>query len=246
VNGETAVKGIYISQKSMAKLWICKRVEMMKVLLVEENKTSAVSMIEHLEYENVICDYAASGVEGMALTSLNRYDVIIIDINMSVMSGITMCENLRSKGDDTPVLMLSAGDNLESKIEGFKAGTDDYMSKPFDINELCLRVNALSKRRSGQVSLLEVGQLRMNLNDRTILLNDEILKVTPTGFKILAILLRVSPEAVSNNDLTQKIWGDEFSDSNKLRVHIHTLRKALRLKQSESLLKQCQVMVFGL
>lgn len=200
---------------------------MLNVLLVEDDRDLALSVIDHLEIDNIICDYAANGIEGAALTEQNSYDVLILDINMPGMDGLNLCEKLRAEGNDTPVLMLTARDTLSNKLEGFNAGTDDYMIKPFEIEELLARLHVLSKRRSGQVSVLEVAPFRLDLNKRVLTVNNTPVKLSPTGYKLLEALMRASPNPVPQTELFMKVWGDEIPDSNKLRVHIHNLRKAL-------------------
>lgn len=200
---------------------------MLNVLLVEDDRDLALSVIDHLEIDNIICDYAANGIEGAALTEQNSYDVLILDINMPGMDGLSLCEKLRAEGNDTPVLMLTARDTLSNKLEGFNAGTDDYMIKPFEIEELLARLHVLAKRRSGQVSVLEVAPFRLDLNKRVLTVNNTPVKLSPTGYKLLEALMRASPDPVSQTELFMKVWGDEIPDSNKLRVHIHNLRKAL-------------------
>lgn len=210
---------------------------MLNVLLVEDDRDLALSVIDHLEIENIICDYAANGIEGTALIEQNRYDVLILDINMPGMDGLSLCEKVRFDGNDTPVLMLTARDTLSNKIEGFNAGTDDYMIKPFEIEELIVRLHALSKRRSGQVSVIEVGPLKLDITNRTVSLNKAPIKLSPTAFKLLEILMRASPNPVSQSELVLKVWGDEIPDSNKLRVHIYNLRKSLDADNAGHLLK---------
>jgi len=210
---------------------------MLNVLIVEDDKDLASSVIDHLEIDGVTCDYASNGVEGYSLIDRNNYQVIVMDINMQEMDGLTLCQKIRARGNDTPVLMLTARNTLSNKVEGFSAGADDYLVKPFEVEELLLRLHALSGRRSGQASLLKTGNLSLNLNNRTGTINDEPIKLTPTTFKLLETLLRASPNPVSQSELVQRIWGDDIPDSNKLRVHIHKLRNALREKNAEHLLK---------
>ena len=210
---------------------------MLDALLVEDDRDLAMSIIDHLEIENIICDYAANGIEGAALIENNRYDVLILDINMPGMDGLTLCEKTRGDGNDTPILMLTARDTLESKIEGFSVGTDDYLVKPFEIEELIVRLQALAKRRSGQASLFEVGPLKLDLNSRMASLQGVPVKLSPTGYKLLEQLMRASPNPVSQSELILKVWGDDIPGSNKLRVHIHNLRKALDAVGAGHLLK---------
>lgn len=210
---------------------------MLNVLLVEDNLDLALSVIDHLEIDNISCDHAANGIEGLSLIKQNQYEVILLDINIPGQDGLTLCKEIRTRGIDTPVLMLTARDTLENKLEGFAAGADDYLIKPFEIEELIVRLHALSKRRSGQILQLEMGPLSLNLNNRSGKLNNQLIKLTPTAFKLLETLLRASPDPVSHKDLAQKVWGDDMQDSNKLRVHIHKLRKILSTGDAKQILK---------
>lgn len=210
---------------------------MLSVLLVEDNRDLALSLIEHLEIEKIICDYAVNGVDGQALLVKNRYDVVILDINMPGMDGLALCETLRSNGNDTPVMILTARDTLENKLEGFAAGADDYLIKPFEVPELIVRLRALAKRRSGQMSTLNVGPFSLNINQHSGHLHGHPVKLTPILFKLLEVLLRASPNPVSQEALIKAVWGDDLPDSNKLRVHIHNLRKLLGSGDAEHMLK---------
>jgi len=210
---------------------------MLNTLLVEDDRDLALAVIDHLEIEDILCDYAANGIEGAALIEGNAYDVLVLDINMPGMDGLSLCKKIRTDGNDTPILMLTARDTLANKIEGFSAGTDDYLIKPFEIEELIVRLHALAKRRSGQVSTLAVGALTLDLDSRIASVNTNPIKLSPTGFKLLEILMRASPKPVSQSELLLKVWGDDIPDSNKLRVHIHNLRKALDAANAGDLLK---------
>lgn len=203
---------------------------MLNVLLVEDDLDLAATVIDYLEYEKISCDHAANGILGLSLIEKHRYDVILLDINMPYMDGLTLCQTMREKGYETPVLMLTARDTLSDKIAGFNAGTDDYLVKPFEIEELLIRIIALSKRRSGQATLLSIGELELNIANKSALIKGAPVKLTPTTIKILEALMRASPEPVSKPALLQAIWGDDIPDSSSLRVHIHHLRKSLDVK----------------
>lgn len=200
---------------------------MLSVLLVEDDLDLAATVIDYLAFEKIDCDHAANGILGLNLIESNHYDVILLDINMPYMDGLTVCQSMRAKGYEVPVLMLTARDTLSDKIAGFNAGTDDYLVKPFEIEELLVRILALSKRRSGQATLLSLGALELNIPNKSAQINSSPIKLTPTTFKILEALMRASPEPVSKSALLQAIWGDEIPDSSSLRVHIHHLRKSL-------------------
>ncbi|RVU30630.1 response regulator transcription factor [Neptunomonas marina] len=201
---------------------------MLNILLVDDDRDLASSLVDNLELENMTCDYAPNGVKGENLaTDSPSYDVLVLDINMREMDGLTLCKRLRHRGNNTPVMMLSARDSLADKLAGFKAGADDYLVKPFEIEELIARIHALSSRRSGQATTLTAGPLVLDLTNRCVTANNEPIPLTPTGFKLTETLLRSSPEPVSHQELLLKVWGDDEVSSNKLRVHVHNLRKAL-------------------
>lgn len=197
------------------------------VLLIEDDIDLATTIVDYLAFENISCDHAANGIQGLSLINNNQYQVALLDLNLPKLDGLSVCEKLREESNDIPILMLTARDSLKDKVAGFNAGTDDYLVKPFEIEELIVRVNALSKRKSGQVSNLSLGKLVLELKERTAKYNEQTLKLTPITFKLLEKLLRGSGSPVSRKELMYEIWGDEQPDSNSLKVHIHHLRKQL-------------------
>jgi DNA-binding response OmpR family regulator len=197
------------------------------VLLVEDDIDLASTVVDYLEIEGISCDHAANGIQGLSLIEANAYQVILLDLNLPKLDGLSVCQKVRENSDDTPILMLTARDSLGDKVAGFDAGTDDYLVKPFEIEELLIRVIALSKRRSGQVSNLNVGDLTLQLKARSAMYAGEQVKLTPITFRLLEKLMRESSKPVSREVLMQAIWGDEQPDSNSLKVHIHHLRKQL-------------------
>ena len=209
---------------------------MLNLLLVEDDIDLATAVIDYLELEEIQCDHAANGLIGLNLIEKNSYQAIILDLNLPQMSGLTVCESMRNKGIDTPVLMLTAMDTLQDKLTGFSKGADDYLVKPFAMEELIVRVQALSRRRSGQVTLLKVAGIELDLDKRQASLNGQALKLSPTAFKILEVLLRHSPNPVSREKITQEIWGEDKPESNSLKVHIFNLRKQLDAAGDKTLL----------
>ena len=129
----------------------------MNVLLVEDDIDLATTIVDYLELESMACDHASNGLMGLNLIENAEYQVIILDINMPKMDGITLCKRMREIGIDTPVLMLTARDTLDNKLEGFNAGSDDYLVKPFAMQELIARIQVLGRRRSGETKRLMVG-----------------------------------------------------------------------------------------
>ncbi|WP_041230524.1 response regulator transcription factor [Cycloclasticus sp. P1] len=200
---------------------------MIRVLLVEDNLGLAGNIIDYLELEDMACDHVANGIAALNLMNAQRFDVIILDINLPKMDGFRVCEHVRNQGDDTPIIMLTARDKLESKLEGFQMGADDYLVKPFEMAELVARVITLSTRRSGQIRKLQFGNVSLDLKAQIASVNESLLKLSPTTFKILQVLLREQGNAVSRQRLIDAVWKDEAPESNTLKVHIHNLRKLL-------------------
>ncbi|RDH42604.1 response regulator transcription factor [Zooshikella ganghwensis] len=200
---------------------------MLTVLLVEDDRDLADTLIQYLALEDISCDYASNGVAGLELMSQHHYDTLLLDLNLPRLDGLSVCQRLRTAGDDTPILMLTARDQINDKLLGFDAGTDDYLVKPFEMQELVVRVRALAKRRSGQVRKLSCGDLSMDLTNKTLTRQGQPIKLSPTGWTLLETLLRASPSVVSRKQLEQALWGDEIPDSNSLKVHLFNLRKAI-------------------
>jgi DNA-binding response OmpR family regulator len=210
---------------------------MLNVLLVEDDLDLADTVVEYLELEGIRCIHGANGMAGLQLAKEGGYQVLLLDINLPRLDGLSLCEQLRALGDDTPILMLTARDGLNDKLAGFEAGTDDYLVKPFALQELVVRLNALARRRSGQVRKLSCSDLEMNLRDKTVTRDSINVKLSPIGWRLLETLLRASPDVVSRQELEEAVWKDDLPDSNSLKVHIFHLRKAIDVPFSTPLLQ---------
>lgn len=197
------------------------------VLLVEDDYDLATSLVEYLELENITCDHAANGLHGLELIQQNQYDVLLFDVMMPKMDGLSLCDTLRKEGVDTPVLMLTARDTLDDKIAGFTVGTDDYLIKPFALKELLVRIRALAKRRSSQPRKYTVADLELDTESVTATRGGKTLLLTPTEWKLLLELTRHSPQVVSREQLMRAVWGDDTPESNTLKVHMHKLRQKI-------------------
>lgn len=201
----------------------------MKVLIVDDNHNIAETIADYLELEGMTIDCAYHGEAALNLVKENHYDVIIMDIMMPKLDGISAVKKLREEQFcNTPILFLTAKDQLEDKIAAFKAGGDDYLLKPFAMEELCLRLYALSNRGPRQ----DIGELKfadITINTRT----DEVkraeteIKLSRIQLKILKLLMRQAPSIVSRQEVIESIWGDETPSSDALRSHIYGLRNAL-------------------
>ncbi|MGF1800185.1 response regulator transcription factor [Vibrio gigantis] len=220
----------------MAESVTNKLTDKLQLLLVEDDLDLATAVIDYLDLEDIRCDHAANGLAGLNLIETNRYDAVILDLNLPKMNGLQVCENLRAQGIDTPVLMLTARDTLDDKLTGFSKGADDYLIKPFAMEELIVRAQVLAKRRSGQVSRLSVSDLEIDLKQHQAYRANLPLKLSPTALKILEVLMRSSPNPVSRETIIQGVWGDDQPDSNSLKVHIFNLRKQVDAEQDNKLL----------
>ena len=203
--------------------------EKVRLLLVEDTKDLAAEIYDFLEAQGMEVDYAATGKQAMLLMSDHRYDVIILDIMLPDMSGIEICQFVKSTLDPTPpVLMFTARDSIQDKIVGFDAGTDDYLTKPFDSHELLIRCKALMRRQQlHKAQNVTIGELSFNDKQQVAIRNGCELKLSSTSYTILRILVKAYPNAVSRQEIIDKVWGDDLPDSDALRSHIYTLRQVV-------------------
>lgn len=213
--------------------------EQIRVLLVEDTQALATEIYDFLEEQGLVVDYAATGKEAISLVNTNSYDAIVLDLMLPDMSGIRVCEYIKANIEPTPpVLMLTARDSIEDKMEGFDAGTDDYLTKPFDHHELLMRCKALTRRHHlHQAQEIVIGELRFNERQQVAFRNQQELKLSSTDFKILGLLVSAYPNAVSRQEIIQKVWGQDFPDSDAVRSHIYTLRQALDKPFDKDMLK---------
>jgi len=201
----------------------------MRVLIIEDNPDIAANIGDYLEDHGHTVDFAGDGITGLHLAVVNEFDSIVLDLALPGMDGLDVCRKLRSEaGKDTPVLMLTARDRLEDKLAGFETGADDYLVKPFELQEVEARLNVLAGRgRRRNSRELKVGDLRYNLDTLDVSRGDEDIYLNPIGLKLLHCLMEASPNVVSRAELEMEVWGEEMPDSDSLRVHIHSLRSAI-------------------
>lgn len=201
----------------------------MHVLVIEDNNDLATNVGDYLEDRGHVADFAGDGVTGLHLAVVHDYDVIVLDLTLPGMDGLEVARKLRQEArKQTPILMLTARDALEQKLTGFESGADDYMTKPFALQELGARLEVLARRGKGpQSRVLKVADLTYNLDTLTVMRGGKSIQLNPIGLKLLQALMDASPSVVTRQDLEQKVWGEELPDSDSLRVHIHGLRAAL-------------------
>ena len=200
------------------------------VLLVEDHRDIAEMIYDYLEGEGYSVDYADSGDAGLKFGSDNRYDAIVLDVMLPGIDGFEVCRRLRTDvGLQTPVLMLTARDTLDDKLSGFDSGADDYLVKPFDLEELGARIKALLTRRqrNDRRQCLRVGDLSVDLATRKVIRAGQPLSVTPIGMKILIALMNASPGVVDRHSIERLLWNDLPPNSDALRSHMYSLRKVV-------------------
>ena len=199
------------------------------ILLVEDHHDIAEMVCDYLESQGFSVDYAPDGVTGLRLATDNTYDALVLDLMLPGMDGLDVCRRLRAARVDTPLLMLTARDTLADKLSGFECGADDYLVKPFDLEELAARLTALLRRRRGARNgdELRIGELSVDLGSLKVSRGGNEITLTPIGFKILSLLMQESPRVVERRAIERAIWGDVPPDSDALRSHMYVLRKAV-------------------
>jgi len=216
------------------------------ILLVEDHDDLAASIGDYLESLSFAMDFAADGAIALNLLEENPYDLIVLDLMLPKIDGIRVCERLRERGDGTPILMLTARDHLDDKVAGFDAGADDYLVKPFEMEELAVRIRALIRRARGEMSdgAMRVGDLVFDPRTMRVERDGQRVNLSPTSVRILKVLMRESPRLVSREQLENELWGDLLPDSDTLRSHMYNLRKGIDRPFETKLLHTVQGMGF--
>ena len=198
----------------------------MYILIVEDSDDLAANIGEYCEERGDIVDYAADGLTGLHLAAVNRYDVLVLDLSLPGLDGLSLCERLRlDAGNNVPILMLTARDTLNDRLTGFETGADDYVTKPFSLPELHMRLKALVRRAAGASEQLTVADLVFDTRSLIVRRAGRRLELTPTGMRMLELLMRASPAVVRTATVERVVWGDDPPDSEAaLRGHIHQLR----------------------
>lgn len=215
----------------------------LQVLLIEDQLSIAKNIASYMEQKGHIFDFASNGKHGLELALQQYYDLIILDLNLPGMDGLQLCTALRQQAQrHIPVLMLTARDSIEDKVTGFHVGTDDYLTKPFSLQELEVRCLALSRRHLLQrQDNITLGPLLLDKQRRIVKRDGERLELSIMGYKILLLLAEAYPQVVSRSELSRQLWRDEPTESDALRSHIYQLRTVLDKPFAYPLLKT----VFG-
>lgn len=209
----------------------------MRVLVVEDNLDIQANIAEFLEPDYIL-DFAYNGDHGLELALVNDYDVIVLDLMLPRRDGIDLCKAYKSEANlQAPILMLTARDTLADKEAGFAAGADDYLTKPFALRELKIRIDALAKRpKIKNAKSLSCGGLTFDPADNVVSFDSSSKPLNNKEGVILRLLIEASPDAISGETISYRIWGDEPPNSGALRTHIYNLRKIL-----SSLKTRCEI-----
>lgn len=204
----------------------------MHLLLIEDNPDLVANVADFLEARGHSLDIAYNGFAGLGFALENDYDALILDLMLPGIDGLEVCSRLRASGRSLPVLMLTARDGLDDKLQGFASGADDYLVKPFALRELEARLLALTRRAqtgpSGQAAeRLRVADLELDLATRRLTRAGRPLELPPIPMRLLETLMRRSPSLVTRAELERAAWGDQPPDSDALRTHLHLLRQTI-------------------
>jgi DNA-binding response OmpR family regulator len=201
----------------------------MRILVIEDQQDILQNIADYLAMKGYLVDCAHNGLGGLHLALTQPFDLIVLDIMLPGMDGFTLCRKLRQDADIyTPVIMLTAKDQVVDKLTGFQSGADDYLVKPFALPELQARIEAVLRRsQAGLDHRLRVADLSYDLHTLEVTRQGKPLKLNPIGFKILEKLMKSSPNVIRRESLQESLWGDAVPDSDSLRSHIHLLRQTI-------------------
>ena len=201
----------------------------MRLLIVEDEPNLARQLRNELEAQGYAVDVAHDGEEGHYLGANEAYDAVILDLGLPVMDGLTILEKWRREGRSAPVLVLTARDSWSDKVDGLDAGADDYLAKPFQMEELIARLRALIRRATGHSSAeLTAGPVTLDTRSGRVRLKGEPVRLTAQEYKLLSYLMHHKGKVVSRTELIEHIYDQDFDrDSNTIEVFITRIRKKL-------------------
>ena len=203
----------------------------MHLLVIEDERALCETIVRSLRRLAYSVDYCYDGEKALELLGVERYDLVLLDLNLPKKDGMTVLRTLRQTDRETRVLILSARGEVEDKVEGLDAGANDYLAKPFHLAELEARIRALLRRgrtqESAQGGELRVDDVCIDVAGHRVTRQGREVKVSPTGFRILCELARRAPALVRREELERRLWGDDLPGGSALRTHIHELRQHL-------------------
>ncbi len=201
----------------------------MRILIAEDDQVLADGLLRALRNTGYSVDRVANGSEADAALAAHGFDLLILDLGLPKLHGVEVLRRLRARGNSVPVLILTAADSIEQRVRGLDLGADDYMAKPFSLQELEARVRALTRRGLGTASaVLRHGPLSFDATGRVAYLNEQLLDLSARELGLLEVLLQRAGRLVSKQQLVERLceWGDEVSD-NAIEVYVHRLRRKI-------------------
>ncbi len=202
----------------------------MRLLLVEDDQRISAPIQEELQSQNCLVDVAEDGEQGLELAHKTEYDLIVLDLLLPKIDGITLCNTLRMEGYAGPILMMTARGATQDKVQGLDAGADDYLVKPFDFDELAARVRALVRRSKPQkATYLVWGDLEVDVGRCAVTYRGNVVPMTPTEYRLLSLFLRNPNQTLSAESVLQSLWlSEENPTVSVIKAHIKGLRRKLR------------------
>ena len=205
---------------------------MMKILVIEDDQRVAELIQRGLEEQGFELSLAYDGLSGKKLALNNDYDLVITDVILPKLDGLDLCKEIRKTKPELPILMLTALGTTDDKVEGFDAGADDYLTKPFEMRELLVRIRALLKRSNGKMNsigfILKYDDLEMNLKTLNVKRKEIAINLTPKEFKLLEYMLQNTERVLSRTEIAEKVWDMHFdTGTNFIDVYINYLRKKI-------------------
>jgi DNA-binding response OmpR family regulator len=200
----------------------------MRVLVIEDDPVIGANVCDYLQTVGMEARYAPDGIVGMTLAERERPDIVVLDLNLPGIDGVDWCRRLRAGPlGATPVLMLTARDSIDSKRAGFAAGADDYLVKPFVLDELAMRLRALARRSNGRPTAVQsIGGLMLERDARRVRVGDTQVRLTPRSFQLVELLMSVPDRVFSRPELEREIWGDDPPGADALRALVAQTRRA--------------------
>lgn len=210
----------------------------MKILVVEDEKDLNSVISRHLKKNNFSVDSVFNGEDALDYLSYENYDLVILDIMMPKISGYQVIKELRTKKNDTPVLMLTAKDSIDDKVKGLDSGADDYLVKPFDFNELLARIRAIVRRKYGNISnQIVIEDLILDLAKKTVTRNNINIDLTAKEYEILEYLMQNKGHILSREQIREHVWDFDYDgESNIIDVLIKNIRKKIDIDSSKQLI----------
>jgi two-component system OmpR family response regulator len=211
----------------------------MKILVIEDDPKISSFVEKGLKEQGYVVDTCNDGDSGYDLASEETYDVILLDIMLPGRDGLSILRGLRDQKNTVPVILLTARSGLNERVEGLNLGADDYLPKPFFMEELLARITAVSRRASGeQLSVIHAGTIGLNLITREVKKNDETLELTSREFNLLELLMRSPGRVYSRTQLLEQVWGYDFDpQTNVVDVYIRRVRSKIDAPETASIIE---------